>query len=174
MHFSRIRISRPIPSKTDRWFFCWFIASSYKGALSSIASVTFARDFWMCSTYSSSQYQPSHDTVPSHWNYNNKSRTLIKIITKMATNHNKTWQTITHFTIRTHVEDVPLVGTLLLHHVLPHSFLSTLAARNEWEVRPQSLRDPCEAEDPEVVAIYDSIYLFSSTTINFSFCEPWN
>jgi hypothetical protein len=44
----------------------------------------------MCSTYSSSQYQPSHDLVQSHWNYNNKSRTLIKIITKMATNHNKT------------------------------------------------------------------------------------
>ena len=92
MHSSGIRISRPSPTKTDRSFFCWFTASSYTGALSSAASVSFVMDFWACSTYSSSQYQPSHDPVPSHWNYNNKSRTLIKIITKMATKHNKTWQ----------------------------------------------------------------------------------
>jgi hypothetical protein len=31
----------------------------------------------------------------------------------------------------THVEDVPIVGTLLLHSVLPHNLLLTLAARNE-------------------------------------------
>jgi hypothetical protein len=45
MHFSRIRISRPIPTKTNRSFFYWFTASSYIGALSSAASVSFARDF---------------------------------------------------------------------------------------------------------------------------------
>jgi hypothetical protein len=73
--------------------------------------------------------------------------------------------------IRTHVEDAPLVGTLLLHPVLSHSLLPTLAAHNEREVRPQSLRDR-EAEDPEAVAIYNSLYSFSSTTINFSFFEP--
>ena len=60
----------------------------------------------------------------------------------MATNYNKTWQKITHFAIRTRVEDALLVGTLLLHPVLPHSLLPTLATRNEREVRPQSLRDP--------------------------------
>ena len=49
----------------------------------------------------------------------------------MDTKHEK----ITHFAIRTHVEDTPLVGILLLHPVLPHSLLPTLAARNE-EVRP--------------------------------------
>jgi hypothetical protein len=58
------------------------------------------------------------------------------------------------------VEDAPFVGTLLLHPVLPHSLLSTLAARNDREVQPQSLRDPCEAEDPKVVAIYDSLLIF--------------
>jgi hypothetical protein len=88
----------------------------------------------------------------------------------MAINHNKIREK-THFVIRTHVEDAPLVGTLLLHPVLPHSLLPTLAARNEREVRPQSLRD-CEAEDPKAVAIYNSLYSFSSTTINFSFFEP--
>jgi hypothetical protein len=76
--------------------------------------------------------------------------------------------------IWTRVEDAPLVDTLLLHPVLPHSLLYTLAARNEREVRPQSLRDPCEAEGLEAVAIYDSLYSFSSTTINFLFCEPLN
>ena len=60
----------------------------------------------------------------------------------MATNHNKTRQKITHFTIQTRVEDVPLVDTLLLHPVLPHSLLPTLAARKKREVQPQSLRDP--------------------------------
>jgi hypothetical protein len=174
MHFSKIRISRPIPTKTDRSFFSWFIASSYKGALSLVALVAFARYFWTCSTYSSSQYQSSHDPVPSHWNYNNKSRTLIKSSWKIATNHNKTWQKITHFAIRTRIEDAPLVGTLLLHPILPHSLLPTLATHNEREVQPQSLRDPCEAKDLKAVTIYDSLYSFSSTTINFLFCEPWN
>ena len=66
----------------------------------------------------------------------------------MATNYNKTWQKITHFAIRTRVEDALLVGTLLLHPVLPHSLLPTLAARNEKEVRPQSLRDPMWGRGP--------------------------
>ena len=57
----------------------------------------------------------------------------------MATNHSK---------IQTHVEDVPLVGTLLLHPVLPHNLLPTLAAHNEREVLPQSLRDPMRGRRP--------------------------
>ena len=48
---------------------------------------------------------------------------------------------ITHFVIQTRVEDASLVGTLL-HLVLPHNLLPTLAACNEREVWPQSLRDP--------------------------------
>jgi hypothetical protein len=78
----------------------------------------------------------------------------------------------THFTIRTRVEDAPLVGTLLLHLVLPHNLLLTLAAHNEREVQPQSLRDPCKAENLEAVIIYDSLYSFSLTTVSFSFCKP--
>jgi hypothetical protein len=64
-------------------------------------------------------------------------------------NHQKKWlqtitkldKTITHFTIRTHVEDASLVRTLL-HPRLPHNLLLTLATHNEREVQPQSLRDP--------------------------------
>jgi hypothetical protein len=55
---------------------------------------------------------------------------------------------ITHIVIRTHVEDAPLVGTLLLHPILQHSLLPTLAARNERKVRPQSLRDPMRGRGP--------------------------
>ena len=66
----------------------------------------------------------------------------------MATNHNKIWQKITHFAIRTCVEDAPLVGTLLLHPLLPHNLLPTLAARNAREVRPQSLMDPMRGRGP--------------------------
>ena len=55
---------------------------------------------------------------------------------------------ITHFMIRTHVEDAPLVGTLLLHPVLPHNLLPTLATRNEREIQPQSLRDPMWGRGP--------------------------
>ena len=51
--------------------------------------------------------------------------------------------------IQTRVEDVPLVGTLLLHPVLSHSLLPTLAARNERELRPQSLRDPMWGQGPK-------------------------
>jgi hypothetical protein len=43
---------------------------------------------------------------------------------------------ITHFVIRTRVEDAPLVEILLLHPVLPHSLLPTLTACNEREVQP--------------------------------------
>ena len=42
---------------------------------------------------------------------------------------------------------------------LHHNLLLTLAACNEREVRPQSLWNPIEAEDPEAVAIY-SLYSF--------------
>jgi hypothetical protein len=55
---------------------------------------------------------------------------------------------IIHFVIRTCLEDAPLVGTLLLHPVLPHNLLPTLAVHNEWEVRPQSLRDPMRGRVP--------------------------
>ena len=48
----------------------------------------------------------------------------------------------THIAIQTLVEDTALVGTLLLHSVLQHNLLLTLAARNERELRPQSLRNP--------------------------------
>jgi hypothetical protein len=74
--------------------------------------------------------------------------------------------------IRTRVEDAPLVGILLLHPLLPHNLVLTLAARNEREVQPSSSGTPCEVEDPEAVAIYDSLYSFLSTTTSFSFCEP--
>jgi hypothetical protein len=41
MYFSRRRISRPIPTKNDRSFFCRFTT----GAFSSVASAAFAGDF---------------------------------------------------------------------------------------------------------------------------------
>ena len=71
-------------------------------------------------------------------------------------NHHEKWlqtitkhdKNITHFAIRARVEDAPLVDTLLLHPILPHSLLPTLATHNEREVRPQSLRDPMRGRGP--------------------------
>jgi hypothetical protein len=63
----------------------------------------------------------------------------------MATNHKQTKQKTTHIAIRTRVEDMTLVGTLLLDSVLQHNLLLTLAARNEREVRPQSLTNSMRA-----------------------------
>jgi hypothetical protein len=58
---------------------------------------------------------------------------------------NKQDKKITHIAIQTHVEDMILVGILLLHSVLQHNLLLTLAARNEREVRPQSLTNSMRA-----------------------------
>jgi hypothetical protein len=78
------------------------------------------------------QCHPTKITTPNEKNVNQ--------------NHHENWlQTInkldkktTHIAIRTCVEDTTLVGTLL-HSVLQHNLLLTLAARNVREVRPQSL-----------------------------------
>jgi hypothetical protein len=147
----------------------------------------------MCSTYSSSQYQPSYDPLPSHWNYNTKSRTLVKTITKMATNHSKICQKRTHIAIRTCAKDAPIVGTLLLHPVLPHNLLLTLATRNKREVWPQSsLRSPIRGRGPGnsrhlrlSILIFINYYkflilwtmklneLYSKKTLSFTISEPW-
>jgi hypothetical protein len=144
--------------------------------------------------YSSFRYQPPHDPLPSHWNYNTKSRTLIKIITKMATNHSKTWQKKNSHRDPDTLEDAPIVGTLLLHPVIPHNLLLTLAARNEREVRPQSsLRNPMRGLGSRSschlwlsILIFIDYYkflilwtmklneLYSKKTLNFTISKPWN
>jgi hypothetical protein len=63
----------------------------------------------------------------------------------MATNHKQTRQKTTHIAIQTRVEDTTLVGTLLLHWVLQHNLLLTLATWNEREVQPQLLMNSMRA-----------------------------
>jgi len=56
---------------------------------------------------------------------------------------------ITHIAIWTLVEDMTLVGTLLPHSVLHRNVLPALAARNEREAWPQSLRNPMGGRGPK-------------------------
>jgi hypothetical protein len=67
----------------------------------------------------------------------------------MATNHSKRWQKKNSHRDPDMLEDASIVGTFLLHPVLPHNLLLTLAAHNEREVRPQSsLRNPMRGWGP--------------------------
>jgi hypothetical protein len=89
----------------------------------------------------------------------------------MAANY-KSDKKRTHIAIRTRVEDAPMVGTLLPHPVLQYSLLPTLPHAMRTRSDLNRLGIPCEAMDPKAVAIYDSLYSFSSTTIVFSFSKP--
>ena len=86
-------------------------------------------------------WHPSSPCTPSH-----SSASSLRHHTKVHSHQSPQSPLLEIF--RTSVEDAPLVGTLLLHHVLPHSLLPTLVVRNEREVQPQSLRDPMRGWGP--------------------------
>ena len=161
MHFSSTRISRPIPTKTDRssvcstslGFFGWITASLAAPVVQDI----FARVQHTLPPSRSLNIQcyPTEIKIENqNFNHNHhKNRYKLTIVIK--------YDKITHIAIRTLVENATLVGTLL-HSVLHHNLrlITTLAACNEWEARPKSFWKPMRGRGPGSSCHLLSILIF--------------